>query len=59
MTNMLNQRSEDINNIATIMQEMNAIAVDIAKEVEDQGEKLELLHGNIQVADKNTKDAVG
>ena len=56
---MLNQRSEDINNIATIMQEMNAIAVDIAKEVEDQGEKLELLHGNIQVADKNTKDAVG
>lgn len=29
------------------MQEMNAIAVDIAKEVEDQGEKLELLHGNI------------
>lgn len=44
---MLNQRSEDINNIASIMQEMNTIALDIAKEVGEQGEKLDLLHGNI------------
>ena len=40
------------------MSNLNGLAKDLAIEVEDQGKKLEKLEGNMEAANKNTKDAV-
>lgn len=40
---MIDQRKEDISSIANIMNDINAIAKDIAVEVSAQGEKMEKL----------------
>ena len=59
MEGLINQRSQDINNIAGIMSDINAISKDIAIETKAQGEKLEGLQDNMVVADKNTEAALG
>ena len=43
MSNVIGQRKEDINNIANIMSDINAIAKDLAIETNQQGEKLQRL----------------
>ena len=55
MEGLINQRSQDITNIANIMSDINAISKDIAVETKAQGEKLESLNDNMTVADKNTE----
>ena len=37
MANVIGQRKEDINNIASIMANLNGLAKDLAIEVDDQG----------------------
>ena len=58
MQNIIAQRKEDINSIANIMADINAIAKDIAVETRAQGEKLEGLHDNLPTADNNTTAAL-
>lgn len=41
MEGLINQRKQDVDNIASIMSDINAISKDIAIETKAQGEKLE------------------
>ena len=50
---VIDQRKEDINAIADVMQDINAIAKDLAIEVKQGGEKLDQL--NDQMADTDNK----
>lgn len=59
MTNVIGQRKEDINNIANIMSNINAIAKDLAIETTQQGEKLKRLDQNMAEADNNAEAALG
>lgn len=56
--NVIDQRKDDINTIATLMSNINMIAKDIAVETSAQGEKLEKLDENITVADENASNAL-
>ena len=58
MDNVITQRKQDIDNIATIMSDINAIANDIAKDTAMQGEKLQDLDSNLIVAEANTEEAL-
>ena len=58
MENIITQRKEDINNIATIMSDINSIAKDIAVETATQGEKLQKLDENMATADSNAEEAL-
>ena len=58
MENMINQREEDINNIASLMQNINDIAKDIAQETANQGEKLVKLDQHMTTANENTEKAL-
>ena len=58
MENIIAQRKEDINSIASIMNDINAMAKDIAKETTAQGEKLQKLDDNMAEADKNASEAL-
>ena len=58
MSNVINQRKDDINSIANIMADINDIAKDIAIETKGQGEKLEKLNENMGVAEDNTNNAL-
>jgi t-SNARE complex subunit (syntaxin) len=51
------QRNQDINQIGEIMANLNDMARDLAIETRAQGEKLNKLHENIEVAEKNVDDA--
>lgn len=57
MGNIINQRKQDINTIADIMQDINSIAKDIAKETYEQGEKLTKLDEHITTAKVNVEKA--
>ena len=59
MSNVIGQRKEDINNIANIMSDINAIAKDLAIETNQQGEKLKRLDQNMADADHNAEEALG
>jgi hypothetical protein len=59
MQNVIGQRKEDINNIANIMSDINAIAKDLAIETNTQGDKLKRLDQNIADADNNAEEALG
>jgi t-SNARE complex subunit (syntaxin) len=59
MSNVIGQRKQDINNIASIMSDINDIAKDIAVETVQQGEKLVRLDQNIAEADNNAEAALG
>lgn len=54
----INQRKNDIDDIANIMSNINSIAQDIAIETKNQGEKLHKLDENMTIADKNAEDAL-
>ena len=58
MTNVIDQRNQDINAIANIMSDINEIAKDIAVETQVQGEKLEKLDDNMATADDNATKAL-
>ena len=58
MQNVIDQRKEDINALATIMNDINSIAKDIAIETKAQGEKLEHLDENMGIAEDNTTKAL-
>lgn len=58
MANIINQRKEDISNIANIMSDINSIAKDLAIETQKQGEKLERLDENMTKVDENAEDAL-
>ena len=58
MEAQINQRKADIDDIANIMGNINAIAQDIAIETKNQGEKLLKLDENMTVADKNAEEAL-
>ena len=54
---VIDQRKEDINAIADVMQDINAIAKDLAIEVKQGGEKLDQLNDQMADADKKVDDA--
>lgn len=54
---MIQQRKEDINAIADIMQDINHIAKDLAVEVRQGGEKLDQLNDQMGDAEKKVDDA--
>jgi t-SNARE complex subunit (syntaxin) len=58
METVIDQRKDDINSIANIMNDINAIAKDIAVETKAQGEKLEKLDENMEEADTNAEKAL-
>lgn len=58
LDNQIKQRKEDIDDIANIMSNINAIANDIAIETQNQGEKLLKLDENMTDAEKNAADAL-
>ena len=58
MANIINQRKDDISNIANIMNDINSIAKDLAIETQKQGEKLERLDENMTKADDNAEEAL-
>ena len=58
MENIIEQRKQDIDNIATIMGDINAIAKDIALETQMQGEKLEKLDMNMAKVENDTEEAL-
>ena len=58
METVIHQRKDDINSIANIMNDINAIAKDIAVETKAQGEKLEKLDENMEEADTNAEKAL-
>ena len=58
MQNVINQRAEDIGNIANIMKDINSIAKDLALETQKQGEKLERLDENMTSVDNNAEEAL-
>ena len=47
MNEVIGQRKQDINNIASIMNDINAIAKDLAIETTSQGNKLSKLDQNM------------
>jgi len=59
MQNIISQRKQDINQIADIMSDINAMAKDLAIETRKQGEKLEKLDDNMAQADNNAVAALG
>ena len=58
MSNIINQRRDDISNIANIMSDINSIAKDLALETQKQGEKLERLDENMTKVDENAEEAL-
>ena len=58
MESIVNQRKEDISNIANIMNDINSIAKDLAVETQEQGEKLGRLDENMVKADRNASEAL-
>jgi syntaxin 16 len=58
MESIINQRKEDISNIANIMNDINCIAKDLAVETQEQGEKLGRLDENMVNADRNASEAL-
>ena len=58
MANIINQRKDDIQNIANIMSDINSIARDLAIETQKQGEKLERLDENMTKVDDNAEEAL-
>ena len=58
MANIINQRKDDISNIANIMSDINSIAKDLALETQKQGEKLERLDENMTKVDENAEEAL-
>ena len=58
MNGVIQQRKEDINAIADIMQDINSIAKDLAIEVREGGEKLDQLNEQVGDAEKKTGDAL-
>lgn len=58
MANIISSRKDEVNQIAAIMNDINAIANDIAKETAAQGEKLQKIDEDLAVADKNAEEGV-
>ena len=56
---LIDQRANDINDIARIMGNINSIAVDLVKETNKQGEKLDQMTDAMQKADENAEEALG
>ena len=56
---LIDQRATDINDIARIMGNINSIAVDLVKETNKQGEKLDQMTDAMQKADENAEEALG
>lgn len=59
MEDIIGQRKKDINQIESIMSNLNAIAKDIAMETQKQGEKVKRLDEHMTVAADNTKAGLG
>jgi len=56
---LIDQRANDINDIARIMGNINSIAVDLVKETGKQGEKLDQMTTVINKADENAEEGLG
>mmetsp|Transcript_14722 Transcript_14722/g.25048 ORF Transcript_14722/g.25048 Transcript_14722/m.25048 type:complete len:137 (-) Transcript_14722:212-622(-) len=56
--NIIRERKEDINQIASIMSDINQIAKDIAVETQEQGEKLKKLDESISDAHSNAHEGL-
>lgn len=59
MEEVINQRKKEITQIESIMQNINAIAKDIAMETVKQGEKVQRLDEHMTSAAANTKAGLG
>ena len=58
MSNIIEQRNQDINQIGDIMANINDMAKDLAIETKEQGDKLVNLDNNMGKAEKNADEAL-